>query len=151
MYEDILVPTDGSEGVQEAIDHGIEIVTLADATIHALYIVDTGDYAPLSEAKWLTIEEALEAEGENAVGDIEDRARQAGVDAVTSITHGNPYEEILAYADEHGIDLIVMGTSGRSGIDRILVGSVAETVIRHAEVPVLVKRTTGQESDSDSI
>lgn len=151
MYGDILVPADGSEGVQGAIDHGIEIATLADATIHALYVVDTGDYTPLSEAKWLTIEEALEAEGENAVSDVEDRALEAGIDAVTTIAHGNPSEEILAYADENDVDLIVMGTSGRSGIDRVLVGSVAENVIRRAEVPVLMKRTTVRESDSGSI
>lgn len=147
MYGDILVPADGSESVQGAIDHGIEIATLADATIHALYVIDTGDYTPLSEAKWLTIEEALEAEGENAVSDVEDRA----LEAVTTIAHGNPSEEILAYADENDVDLIVMGTSGRSGIDRVLVGSVAENVIRRAEVSVLMKRTTVRESDSGSI
>jgi nucleotide-binding universal stress UspA family protein len=64
---------------------------------------------------------------------------------VTQVVEGNPSEEILAYATEHGIDLITMGTHGRSGLDRVVMGSVAERVVRRSSVPVLTVR--GEWSD----
>lgn len=140
MYDDILVPTDGSEGIQQAIDHGIELASLTDARLHGLFVVDTADATAIQEAQWLTMEEALEEAGNEALEDIEQRANRQEVDALTAMRHGNPHEEIVAYAEEEDVDLIVMGTHGRSGLDRVLLGSVTENVIRQAETPVLVKR-----------
>ena len=70
------------------------------------------------------------------------RVGEPGVDLETrtELRHGSPSDGILDYADEHGVDLVVMGTRGRSAIDRVLLGSVAENVIRNAERPVMVKR-----------
>lgn len=140
MYNDVLVPTDGSEGVQRAIDHGIELASLTNATLHGLFVVDTADATAIQEAQWLTMEEALEEAGKEALEDIEGRANQQDVDALTAMRHGSPHEEIVTYAEEEDVDLIVMGTHGRSGLDRVLLGSVTENVIRQAETPVLVKR-----------
>lgn len=140
MYDDILVPTDGSEGVQPAIDHAIELASRFGATIHALFVVEAADTATVPEAQWVTIEGTLEDVGEDAVADIESRARQRNIEAVTTVTRGTPHEEIVAYSDQRGIDLVVMGTHGRSGLDRVLLGSVTENVIRQSDVPVLVRR-----------
>lgn len=140
MYDDILVPTDGSEGVQRAIGHGIELADLADATVHALFVVDTADLATIPDLEWTTIEAGLEEVGERAVADVERRALEQGVEAVTAVRYGTSHEEIVAYATEWDVDLIVMGTHGRSGIDRVLLGSVTDNVIRRADRPVLVRR-----------
>jgi nucleotide-binding universal stress UspA family protein len=139
MYDDILIPTDGSEGAQQAIDEAIELASLTDATVHALYVVDTGNFSTLPDAKWTTIEDALEQEGQQAVTEISDRATDAMISAVTAVRDGTPHEEILDYADEEGVDLIVMGTHGERGIDRVLLGSVTENVLRESDHSVLVK------------
>lgn len=140
MYESILVPTDGSAGVQRAIDHALDLANLSDASLHALYVVETPGAAAIPEAQVLTMEDALEEAGRDAVEQIDSRAGDRKVPAVTAIRHGVPHEEILEYADAEGIDLIVMGTHGRSGLDRMLLGSVTENVIRKSDVPVLVQR-----------
>lgn len=69
---------------------------------------------------------------------------QAGLTVVIEIVEGNPHEEILEYVSEHGIDMVIMGTHGRTGLDRVVMGSVAERVVRRSPVPVLTVR--GEES-----
>ncbi|MDY6819663.1 MAG: universal stress protein [Halobacteriales archaeon] len=140
MYDDILVPTDGSEEVQQSIDHGIDLACLTDATLHGLFVVDTADAAVLPEAQWVTIEETLEETGDRALADIEASAMQREVETRTAMRYGNPHEEISSYAEEKDVDLIIMGSRGRSGLDRVLLGSVTENVIRQTDKPVLVQR-----------
>jgi nucleotide-binding universal stress UspA family protein len=140
MYDEILVPTDGSEGSAEAIEEAVELAATTGATVHGLFVIDTRDYSALSETQWLAVEDELRAAGESALETVIDRAAAAGVDAETTIERGVPHEEILGYADEAGADLVVMGTHGRTGLGRFLIGSVAEKVIRSADVPVLVIR-----------
>ena len=134
MYSDILIPTDGSPGAQEAIEHGLEIAQQYEATVHALYVIDTrvSRSGPLLES--------LQLEGRKAVRDLEVAGTQAGVTVVTEVVEGVPPQEILEYSAMQGIDLIVMGTQGRTGIDRFVMGSVAERVVRHSSVPVLMVR-----------
>ncbi|MGQ3412447.1 universal stress protein [Natrinema versiforme] len=133
MYQDILVPTDGSDGTRQSLTHGLTIADRFDATIHAVSIVPEG---PLGT---LQTDEAIPA-AERAVERVEAEADREGVDAVTAVERGVPHEEILAYADDHGIDMIVMGTQGRTGLDRVLVGSVTERIVRMADVPVVTVR-----------
>ncbi|SEV96532.1 universal stress protein [Natrinema salifodinae] len=133
MYQDILVPTDGSDGTRRSITHGLTIAERFDATIHALSIVPEG---PLGT---LQTDEAIPA-AERAVERVESEANREGVDVVTAVERGVPHEEILAYADHHGVDMIVMGTQGRTGLDRVLVGSVTERIVRMADVPVVTVR-----------
>lgn len=140
MYDHILVPTDGSDGVEAAVDHAVELAAATDATIHGLFVVDTTDTAAVPDPQWITMEEALEEAGERAVADVATRASRRDVDAVTALERGTPHEEIVAYAEERGVDPVVMGTHGRSGIDRVLLGSVTDNVVRRADQPVLVKR-----------
>ena len=147
MYEDILVPTDGSEGTNEAVEHALDIAKKYDATVHVVYVVNTSAYSTLpADSNWESITAALEDEGEKATSDIAKRLDDAGVNAVPSIEEGIPHKTILSYADENDIDLIVMGTHGKSGLDRLLLGSVTEKVVRASEVPVLtVRMVKGEE------
>lgn len=139
MYERILSPTDGSQGAKAALKHGIEIASQWDATQHTLYIVDT------RLARSGPLLEMLRSEGRKAVQDFEVAGTQGGLTVVTEIAKGNPREEILNYVSKHGIDMVIMGAHGRTGLDRVVMGSVAERVVRHSPVPVLTVR--GEEPD----
>jgi len=136
MYEAILVPTDGSEGSERATENAIEIATRFDATLHALYVVETGDVSHDEPAA--DIYEEVQARGKAALDDVAERAEAADVGTVeTVLAEGEPYRAILDYVDERDVDLVVMGTHGRSGLERYLLGSVTEKVVRMADVPVL--------------
>lgn len=138
-YTDILVPTDGSEGAEAAIDPAVDIARTYDARLHALSVIDT--MALGVDVRSRTILEALEESAQSAVETIEEHATQASVSAIeTAIEHGNPYRGIHSYVEEHDIDLVVMGTHGRSGIERYLLGSVAEKTVRTSPVPVMTVR-----------
>jgi len=84
--------------------------------------------------------EALEREGEQIVQKAADHAQDRGVDTVTEGIHGEPYREIINYAETRGLDLVVMPTHGRRGLERFLLGSTTERVVRRADVPVLTIR-----------
>ena len=146
MYDRILVPTDGSEQAIAAIDEGIELAQLTGATVHALYVVEPiplGRFPAGGEAagkEWGDVVDRQKSEGERAVETITERGEAVGVDVVEAIEHGKPSAEILEYVDEHDVDAIVMGTHGRTGADRIVIGSVAEKVVRKSPVPVVTVR-----------
>lgn len=139
MYDEILVPTDGSDAATRALDHALDIAGQYDARIHALYVVDANAYSTL-EAGTDVVITALEEEGNEAIEAVADRAAAAGVETVTEVTTGTVHRTIIEYADDHDIDLIVMGTHGRRGLDRYLLGSVTEKVVRASDVPVLTIR-----------
>jgi len=136
MYDRILVPTDGSPSMQSVVDHAIELARLHDAELHGLYVVDTGSYATLPvETAWEGVTEMLREEGTLAVSELEDMAGEMVVE--TAVKKGNPSRKIVEYTREHDCDTIVMGTHGRGGINRLLLGSVAERVVRASPVPVV--------------
>ncbi|AKH97063.1 universal stress protein [Halanaeroarchaeum sulfurireducens] len=138
MYDTILVPTDGSPESLTAVDEAADLASALDADLVALYVVDTRDYATLPETKWVTLAEELEQAGERALAKVEKRADEHDVPVSTTVVRGVPHESILEYADEAGADAIVMSTHGRTGIDRFLLGSVTERVIRSADLPIVV-------------
>ncbi|MDY6818225.1 MAG: universal stress protein [Halobacteriales archaeon] len=141
MYEHILVPTDGSDGTDRSLEHAIEIGNDHDATIHALYVIDKRVYRAADDEAQDDVMASLTEEGETAVERIRDRAESAGLDVITTIESGIPYREILEYADAETIDLIAMGTHGRTGRDRVAnLGSVTDRVVQNTEQPVLVVR-----------
>jgi nucleotide-binding universal stress UspA family protein len=145
MYDEILVPTDGSEAAAAALNHAIDLAERYGARLHALYVVDARAYATLDAGANLVID-SLEGEGDEAVRAIEERAEGAGLDVITEVATGTPHEAILEYADERDIDLIVMGTHGRRGLDRVLLGSVTERVVRSSPVPVMTIRAPDESS-----
>ncbi len=138
MYDRILVPTDGSDGFDRVAGEAIGLAALADATVHALYVIDPRavDYEPSPEARE-TVESELRATGEEATAAVADLAANRGVDVERVVRVGIPHREILDYADEVAADLIAMGTQGRTGLDRLLLGSVAERVVRMSDRPVV--------------
>lgn len=138
MYQQILVPTDGSDGARIAAEHAIELAEQFDASIHAIYALDPGTLAP--EASSDIVLETLQDTGESALETIAEDADAAGIPIETEMLNGSPHRVILDYADENDIDLIVMGTHGRTGLDRFLLGSVTERVVRSADIPVLTVR-----------
>jgi nucleotide-binding universal stress UspA family protein len=139
MYDNILLPTDGSAGMEEVIEQAVELAEIHDATIHGLYVVNTASLNDLPmESSWDGLNDALEKEGRTAINQLERKASE--VDLETKIADGSPSKEIIRYATDEQCDLIVMGTHGRSGVDRLLLGSVAERVVRSSTVPVMTIR-----------
>lgn len=139
MYDRILIPTDGSPAAEAAIEHAIDIAEKYDATVHALFVVDGAAYSTL-EAGAEIVMDALESEGERAVERIAEIAENTGIDCETTVTSGTAYRTIREYIEDHDVDLVVMGTHGRRGIDRYLLGSVTERVVRTSDIPVLTVR-----------
>lgn len=137
MYSSILLPTDGSQEMVTVIEQGIDLARLCNATLHTLYVVDERAYLTVPDDARDRVRDTLEADGESAIRVIQERAAEAGIDVIRDIRWGDPSAQILEYAVEEDIDLIVMGTHGRTGYERYLLGSVAEKVVRIAPVPVL--------------
>jgi nucleotide-binding universal stress UspA family protein len=146
MYDAILVPTDGSPAADHAVDHAVELAETYGATIHALYVVDAALYSSL-EAGVDAVLDALEREGEAAVGEVQSRCEAAGIETETAVLVGTVHRSIREYVEDHDIDLVVMGTHGRKGIERFLLGSVAERTVRTSSVPVLTVHTREDESE----
>jgi nucleotide-binding universal stress UspA family protein len=141
MYDTILVPTDGSEHADAAIERALDLAERYGATLHALFVVDTSyPYADFETppVNWSAVTDAMEGQGEAATATVRERADERGVSIETEVRQATSvHRMILDYADEHDVDLIVMGTRGRKGLDRYLLGSVTEKVVRLSDVPVL--------------
>ncbi|MDL5361439.1 universal stress protein [Halalkalicoccus sp. NIPERK01] len=141
MYDRILVPTDGSAGVERAIEQAVALASVHGATIHAVFVVNTASFASLPmETSWEGVSDMLREDGEEALERVREIAEGRDVPVETALIEGTPSKEVVRYAEEEGCDLIVMGTHGRGGIDRLLLGSVAERVVRGSPVPVLTVR-----------
>jgi len=137
MYETILVPTDGSAGAAAAAAHAVDLATIHGATVHALYVVDVRMSPISADMDHDEVVALVDESGERPTASILDRAERAGVSAVEAIRLGVPHRVIQKYAEDEGVDLVVMGTHGRTGIEHALVGSVTERVVRTLDVPVL--------------
>ncbi|ELY48586.1 universal stress protein [Natronolimnohabitans innermongolicus] len=141
MYRDILLATDGTEGAKQATDHALELAEQLGATVH---IVSVSEEGPHSSEKRDEMRSDLEEEAAQALEEAERTAADRGVETTTTIRQGVPQEEIVDAAETNAMDLIVMGTHGRSGLDHLVVGSVAEEVVRNAPVPVVTVRERDQ-------
>jgi len=140
MHDDVLVAFDGSPLSERALTYAFE--TFPDATITAIYVIDPIDSVIDVEAGGLPVAEdwydTAQARATGIHTTATDLAAEHDIvlDTVTEV--GKPAREILDYADDHDVDQIVMGSHGRSGLDRTLLGSVAETVTRRARIPVTI-------------
>ncbi len=135
----VLVPIDGSDPADVALQHAFD--KFPDSDITALYVMDPVDgataWGPGSAGEWLA---GAEDRADAVLEDTQSLAAEAGVSITTDSVVGRPARAIVDYADEHDIDHIVIGSHGRDGISRVLLGSVAETVVRRSPVPVTVVR-----------
>jgi len=141
FYRNILIATDGSENTQRAISYGIEIAKLSGAAVYALYVVNT---SPIISEYWTigkkNVYEIIRSEGEKAVFEVKKIGEASGVEVREVVLDGYPSNAIIDFAENNNIDLIVMGTLGKTGLDKLLIGSVAEKVVRGSKVPVMVVR-----------
>ena len=138
MYDRILVPTDGSEGARAAFDHALALAELVGGELHVLNAVDP-TLVPV-EVSADGVFDALQEAGEGYVRELSERAEAAGVTVETAVVTGATADAITGYAEANDVDLLVMGTHGRTGLRLWLLGSVTERVIRTAPVPVLTVR-----------
>lgn len=135
----ILIPTDGSDYSIRAAEYGIKIAKMLGAQVMVVYVIDNvvlSQIAKVSEQE--TVERELKEDGQRYINYVLSLAQHAGVKAGSLLAKGRPFEQIVHLAKGLGMDLIVMGTYGRRGAERILIGSVAERVIEYASCPVLV-------------
>lgn len=150
MYDRILVPTDGSAEGEHALEYAIELARTHDATIRAVYVINAASYGGLAmETAWDGITDALREEGEAAVERVKELA-PPDVDVETKVLEGSPSRVIVDEAAPENCDLVVMGTHGRGGIDRLLLGSVAERVVRRSPVPVLTVHLDSDDQEPTS-
>lgn len=172
MYDNILYPTDGSKGAAVVLDHARDLASTYDATLHVLFVVDaehveSGMVVRRGEdGDWKTgmvprdeetageghmsrnvdgKREELEQRGHQLTDEIASWLTDEGVETTTAVRHGEPYQTITEYAEENDIDLIMMGTHGRRGLRRRLIGSVTEKVVRTSDRPVLTVRLTEED------
>ncbi|WP_340819446.1 universal stress protein [Methanolobus sp. WCC4] len=148
LYKNIFIATDGSKQNEKAVQHSIELAKLSGAKLYAGYVVDTAAFASIPmDAGWEMMYELLEKEANVATGTVEELAKAADVPFETVILEGNPSHEIIEFADNNNIDLIILGTLGKTGLDRFLLGSVAEKVTRNSKVPVLIVRGDSEQEE----
>ncbi len=146
LYKKILIATDGSEPNKKAVTYGIELARLSGAKVNVAYVVDTAAFASVPmDAGWEMMYGLLQKEGTEAIQQIVDDAKASGIDIEGSLLEGHPSHEIIEFSQNNEIDVVVLGTLGKSGLDRFLLGSVAEKVTRNSKVPVLVVRGNPKE------
>jgi len=142
MYDKILLPTDGSEVSMAAAGRAVTLARLAAAPLHAIFVREPYPYAGIGEASGaalLDYETATQQQSLEAFKRVTALAQAQGVQLVTETSEGNnPAEQIVEAARDCSADLIVMGSHGRSGVARVLLGSVAGKVLMLSHVPVMI-------------
>jgi nucleotide-binding universal stress UspA family protein len=143
----ILIATDGSEPTKPAVAQGLHLAKLLGAKVTALFVVDQIPLqnVPADSTVVFSVHALLESEGKKAVEEVKEAGDKIGVHVTPLVVEGSPAKKIIEIAAD--FDLVVMGTLGRSGLSKLLIGSVAERVARYAPCPVLIvraKRRAGQ-------
>lgn len=142
MFKKILCPLDFSEFTDEIVDYAVAIAKKFDAELHFLHIIPSLNYFTpyesfLTPENLIAIEKNIEAEVNK---DFDKVMKKIDMAAKKTIRNGAAFVEIIDYVKTESVDLVVMGTHGRSGIEHILIGSVAEKVVRKSPCPVLTIR-----------
>ncbi|MBX6770774.1 MAG: universal stress protein [Chloroflexi bacterium] len=141
-YRHIMIATDGSDEAAAAADHGIAVARAFNARVLVIAVLDIGAFTSVQTGMYAA--EFLDEERaflQKAVDAIVQRTRAAGITEVTGeVIDGVPRSVLLTIAQERSVDLIVAGSHGRGLVERLLVGSTTEHLVRHAPCPVLVVR-----------
>jgi nucleotide-binding universal stress UspA family protein len=136
MYTRLLFPTDGSEPAGATLGYALDVAAAHDATLHVLHVADTNRDS-LTRIGGRVVD-VLESAGQGVVDEATARADARGIETVSAVLQGDPAKTIVDYADEYDVDLVVMPTHGRTGLERVFLGSVTERVVGTATVPVVV-------------
>lgn len=142
MYHHILVPCDGSSESKTAGRHALDLAQRSDATVQLLYVTGLGSSTTTAGEPT----DGYPAQVAHAFEYLERRAGERDVSVETTVRGGQPAPTIIETAAEEPVDLVVMGTRGRTGLPRVVFGSVAEEVVRSASVPVM---TVGRPTEED--
>jgi nucleotide-binding universal stress UspA family protein len=135
----ILIPTDGSPNAKAAVAKGLDLAKLLTAEVTVLNVVDMSSFIGYGDALSLpNLLPIMKKEGHDIVEEAQQEGGRRGVHVDTRVETGTPAHKIVEIAKDY--DLIVMGSLGRTGMSHLLLGSVAERVVRHAECPVLIVR-----------
>ena len=146
MFDTVVVATDGSDSVKRAVDVALDLAARCEADVHALSVVDASEVDASPAQLQDEFRTALETTADAALGTVEERADR---EVTTAIREGRPAGEICGYAREVDADVIATGTRGRHGENRLLLGSVAERIVRTSPVPVLTVRQLEPDGDGD--
>ena len=144
----ILFPTEFSEPASHARDYAVALAEKYGAELHVLHVVDAGPpaYPDYAGSFWADYLGDLEMHARQRISEVVDAAWSRQHSVVTTVRQGTAYVEIIQYAREENIDLIVIGTHGRTGLSKMVMGSVAERVVRTAPCPVLTVRPPATET-----
>ncbi len=142
MYNTILVAIDGSIVSEKAFEAAVEQAQAWKAKLHAVYVIESGLFTDIpADSKLEIMYSLLEQEGNAALDKIKEIAQKKNTEVTTHFEQGHAGDTILSTAEKVGADLIIMGSHGKSNIDRILIGSVSSFVVEHSKVSVLVVRS----------
>jgi nucleotide-binding universal stress UspA family protein len=137
LYEKILIAVDGSDRNKTAIEEGLRIARECGSLVFAIYVKDSHRYnSTPTDVIMVDLQVATQKQAEDALAIV--RNISEGVTLETAVLEGKPDAEIVRFAEEKGIDLIVIGTNAKRGFERLLLGSVAEKVIRTTSCKTLV-------------
>jgi len=137
--KNILIPTDGSDYSLRAAEYGVSVAKMLSAQIMVVYVIDEVVLDRISKlAEREDVEQELKTDGQRYIKYVLGLAEKEGVKATSTLAKGRPFEQIVHIAKGLNMDLIIMGTYGLRGADRILIGSVTERVIEYSPCPVLV-------------
>ena len=137
----ILVPTDGSDPSIRAADYAIKLAKQFDSEIIAIYVIDRLILEEVSKIhERHVLEEEIKSKAQRCLNYVVNSAEKEGLKATSILVEGQPHDQIIQHARNLKADMIIMGSRGRRGTERILIGSVAERVIEYAPCPVLVLR-----------
>jgi len=143
-YKQILIGTDGGDLMIPVYAHAAYLTQLTDATVHVAYVLDSAKFTGYRIDESSNMYDVNLDAGKQIVVKGKNELVSGGVNEdhiVTIVLDGHPAEELEMYADSQDIDLVVIGTHGRKGFDRLLIGSVADKLVRGAKVPVLIVRS----------
>jgi len=139
LLKRILIPTDGSDPSIRAAEFAIELAKHFESEIVAIYVIDRVILEEVSKIhERHGLEEEIRRKAERCLNYIVKSAEKKGLKARSILVEGQPHDQIVRHAESLKADMIIMGSKGRRGMNRILIGSVAERVIEYAPCPVLV-------------
>ncbi|MFO8110402.1 MAG: universal stress protein [Thermoplasmata archaeon] len=139
-FKRILIPTDGSKTSEVAVDKGLSLARKIGAKVKVLFVVDKGNFRDIPPDDLITtLRGHMESKGNEMLDEIQEKTDELGVEMEKSLVHGHPDDIIVEESKD--FDLIVIGTHDRSGLSRLLIGSVTERVVKHALCPVMVIKT----------
>ncbi|KAF5073630.1 universal stress protein [Methanobacterium aggregans] len=129
MFKNIMLPTDGSKFAEKAADIAIEMAKKLDARVTAVHVIDDKLIYPF---------EVLEEEGKTVLNHVQEKGKENGVPVDEILIVGSPTRDMEKIVEKAGADIIIIGTHGKTGLEKLLMGSVAENTLKTVKVPVLI-------------